>query len=98
MPFRPGSDLSSISALGKRRWSAAAGAGLAAGMALLLTALPAQADSLFTDGERAGLISFWNAPGRLAVALPPEAAQGGPWQVRLTPEASRWFQAYQKAT
>ncbi|MES2459631.1 MAG: hypothetical protein V4671_03550 [Armatimonadota bacterium] len=52
---------------------------------------------LFTDAERASLVAFWNAPGRLEIAAPPDAASNGPWQVRLTPEGSAWLHGYQKA-
>ena len=49
-------------------------------------------------GGRAGEDrSDWNEPGRYTVSAPPEAAKSGPWQVRLTPEASAWFLAYQRA-
>jgi hypothetical protein len=58
--------------------------------------IPAQ--TLFSGAERAKLVEFWNAPGRYKATAPPEAATTGPWQVRLTPEGSLWFHAYQQAT
>jgi hypothetical protein len=51
----------------------------------------------FTDEERAAIVAYWNVPGRYAIGAPPEAATRGPWTVRLTPDASRWFWAYQRA-
>ena len=52
---------------------------------------------LFTDAERAALVTFWNAPGRQEIGTPPDAAKTGPWQVRLTPEGSAWLLGYQRA-
>lgn len=51
----------------------------------------------FSDTERAAVQAYWSAPGRYSVTAPPTAAQTGPWVVRLTPEASRWFLSYQIA-
>lgn len=53
--------------------------------------------SMFSADERAAVVAYWTAPGRYAIGAPPEAAVKGPWQVRLTPDASRWFWAYQRA-
>lgn len=64
---------------------------------LSLACLPVSALPLFTDDERSTLLTFWNAPGRYSVALPPDAAQKGAWQVRLTPEGSAWLLKYQIA-
>jgi hypothetical protein len=64
-------------------------------LALVCIGVSAQAEPVFSAAERAKLVSFWNAPGRYRVSLPPEAAKTGPWQVRLTPEASLWFHKYQ---
>ncbi|MBM3459833.1 MAG: hypothetical protein FJX77_15035, partial [Armatimonadetes bacterium] len=52
---------------------------------------------LFTPAERARVVAFWSEPGRYQSALPLAAGPNGPWQVRLTPEGSRWFLAYQRA-
>ncbi|HEY3268368.1 MAG TPA: hypothetical protein VGM37_15725 [Armatimonadota bacterium] len=51
----------------------------------------------FTDDERKAIVALWGEPGRYRIAAPPRAAAEGPWAVRLTPEASQWFLAYQKA-
>ncbi|MGC8669126.1 MAG: hypothetical protein ACP5VE_13515 [Chthonomonadales bacterium] len=48
----------------------------------------------FTDEERARIVAYWNEPGRYQVSAP---GDGGPWTVRLTPEASVWFLAYNRA-
>src|SRR5438067_3654928 len=64
---------------------------------LLLLPAPGHCASLFSDEERARIAQYWNAPGRYRSTAPPEAAQNGPWVVRLTPEGSKWFLAYQKA-
>lgn len=64
---------------------------------LLAISLPAGAQSLFTDAEQAKVLTYWNAPGRVKVGAPPEAANGSVWQVRLTAEGSRWFWNYQRA-
>lgn len=60
--------------------------------ALCVGARPAP---LFSNDERTKLVAFWNAPGRYAHGMPVDPAN--PWQVRLTPEGSAWFLAYQKA-
>lgn len=48
----------------------------------------------FTDEERGRIVAYWNEPGRYTVAAP-----GGRevWVVRLTPDASAWFLAYNRA-
>lgn len=45
---------------------------------------------LFTPAERAALVAFWTAPGRMTVAP-------CPWCVRLTVPGSLWFWKYQMA-
>lgn len=52
---------------------------------------------LYSEKERAAIVSYWNAPGRYAVSLVKEANQAGPYEVRLSAEGSKWFYAYQKA-
>ena len=64
---------------------------------LLVTTSASWAEGLFTAEERTRLVTFWNAPGRCRVGLPPDAAQRGPWQVRLTPDGSAWLLKYQIA-
>src|SRR5207248_5389820 len=74
--------------------------GVARVVAVLLVAawtLPARAAPMFSDAERTRLVAFWNAPGRYVIGAPADAARSGPWQVRLTPEASRWFWTLQRA-
>ncbi len=53
---------------------------------------------VFTDQERSDLVTYWNAPGRYTIGAPVASGLTGPWQVRLTPEGSLWFHAYQRAT
>ncbi len=48
------------------------------------------APPLFTDAERAALVAFWNAPGRMQIHLDTP-------RVVLTPAASQWFYAYNRA-
>lgn len=57
----------------------------------------AQGQSVFTETERALIVAYWNAPDRFRESLPPEALKTGPFQMRLTPDGSRWLLAYQKA-
>lgn len=57
---------------------------------------PAQ-QPIFMPEERAAIVSYWSVPGRYTMGLPPTALKNGPWQVRLTPDGSRWFWAYQRA-
>ena len=66
--------------------------------ALLLCSMNASAQNLFSEVERKKVVDFWKAPDRYVIALPAEAAQKGPWQVRLTPEGSVWLLKYQIAT
>src|SRR5438552_1435530 len=68
---------------------------LATGICLLLSG--ARTETVFTDLERAKITAYWNEPGRYTVSASDEAPTIGPWQVRLTPEASVWFLSYQKA-
>ena len=56
--------------------------------------LPIQ--TTFSDAERAGIVSYWGAPGRYTVSIP-DRNFGAPWQVRLTPEGSIWLHRYQQA-
>ncbi len=72
-------------------------AGTAAIFCLALLGGQVRAASLFTDEERARIVAFWNEPGRFQSTLPLYPPGDGPWQVRLTPEGSRWFLAYQRA-
>jgi hypothetical protein len=68
---------------------------------LLAVAMPSQrcgaqkASTVFTDNERANLVTFWSSPGRLTQAVPSDAQTKGIWQVRLTPEGSAWLFKYQ---
>lgn len=52
---------------------------------------------LWTDAERADIVSFWNQPGRLTVTAPDAAALSGPWVSRLTPDGSTWLLVYTRA-
>lgn len=61
-----------------------------------LAANPAPAAPLFSDAERARLITYWNAPGRYETGPRPEARQSGVFIVRLTPEASKWFWSFNR--
>jgi len=68
------------------------------GGALVHNTQAAQPLPLFTETERKALVEFWNAPGRYTVEVAPVApGKPGPWTVRLTPEGSTWFLAYQRA-
>ncbi len=69
---------------------------LAGGVAGQTPTVP-PAPPVYTDAERARIVAFWNAPGRMTTGLPPDAAKTGLWQVRLTPPASLWFWNYQNA-
>jgi hypothetical protein len=70
---------------------------LAAALTVLLSALITQPTPLFTDAERATLISYWSSPGRYSKSLPQDAVTKGVWQIRLTPEGSKWLLKYQNA-
>lgn len=63
----------------------------------LMALLPSAHAGLFSAAERADAVRFWNGPGRYSVQARPEVARSGPWVVRLTPAASRWFMAYNRA-
>ena len=67
-------------------------------LTLVAVTLPACAAASFTDDDRARLVTYWNAPGRYVVSLPPASpTRSGPWQAHLTPEASKWFLRYRTA-
>lgn len=71
---------------------------LAFSAALLLgPVLGAQAANVFTDEERARIVTFWNAPGRYQIRPLEGVEKKGLWQVRLTPDGSLWFWKYQNA-
>lgn len=53
---------------------------------------------MFTPQERAQIVAYWQVPGRLSYTAPPTALKTGPFQVRLTPEGSKWLLKYQIAT
>jgi hypothetical protein len=57
------------------------------------------ATPVFSPDERARIVAYWSAPGRYVATAPLDAlaSNGGPWQVRLTPDGSAWFLAYQRA-
>lgn len=65
-------------------------------IALAALALQAPDTPLFTETERAAIVSFWSQPGLYTVSAPPEVATRGPWDVRLTPDGSRWLWGYQR--
>lgn len=66
-------------------------------IALAGLALQAPAAPLFTEPERAAIVAYWSQPGIYAVSAPPEATTRGPWDVRLTPDGSRWLWTYQRS-
>jgi hypothetical protein len=69
-----------------------------AGGVLIHKTQAAQQQPLFTEAERKTLVSYWNAPSRYTVEVAPAApGKPGPWAVRLTPEGSAWFLAYQRS-
>lgn len=61
-------------------------------------AVPAACAPMFTDAERATIAAFWNQPGRYRMSAGDGTVSSGPWDVRLTPGASRWLRAYRGAT
>lgn len=50
----------------------------------------------FSDDDRRRIMRYWQNPDRYVVALPADAFQKGPWQVRLTVAGSKWFYGYVK--
>lgn len=63
----------------------------------LLSGASGRAEPLFSAQERTQIVRYWGAPERYRIGLPEDSARNGVWQVRLTPEASIWFLAYQRA-
>ncbi len=51
---------------------------------------------MFSETERASSIEYWNAPGRYETGPRPDAKNSGVFVVRLTPEASVWFNAFNR--
>ena len=51
----------------------------------------------FSEQERSAITAFWAEPERYTVGPPKNVAQLGSWQVRLTPEGSRWLWKYDRA-
>jgi len=64
---------------------------------LVLGGAAFSAGGQFSDEERARIVQFWNEPGRYSVSAPPDAAQRGPWTVRLSVAASQWLWNYDRA-
>lgn len=55
------------------------------------------APALFSDAERAQNVAFWNAPNRYEIGARQGTRSSGVFVVRLTPEASIWFKAFNRA-
>ncbi|MCC6484716.1 MAG: hypothetical protein IT209_07720 [Armatimonadetes bacterium] len=66
-------------------------------VALTILCLTPAATEVFRQSERASIVDYWTAPGRYVMSSPNGAEENGPWEVRLTPEASRWFHTYRGA-
>ena len=66
----------------------------------LLSGLSARsrAAGVFTDEERARLVTFWTAGDRYKIQAPDGVDKKGLWQVRLSTDGSLWFWKYQAAT
>lgn len=56
-----------------------------------------EAQGMFSAEERTAIVAYWSTQARYTLGLPASALAQGVWQVRLTPDASRWFWAYQRA-
>jgi hypothetical protein len=68
---------------------------IALGAALAVLAAYCPAQSLFDGKERHGIKKTLESDVRMDVGLPPYGKQRGAWQVRLTPEGSKWLYNYQ---
>lgn len=55
-----------------------------------------EAPPLFSPTERDAILKNWNTPGRYEIATIPLPKSKGPFVVRLTPEASKWFFDYNR--
>ncbi len=63
---------------------------------IALMAQTLAAPPIFSDAQRARLVALWNAPGRYEIGPRPDAQKSGAYVVRLTPDASRWFNAFNR--
>jgi hypothetical protein len=54
------------------------------------------AAAIFSTTERTRIVQFWNEPGRYDIGVRVDAQGSGPFVVRLTPEASIWFHAFNR--
>ncbi len=70
---------------------------LLAALAACISPIAAQAQGVFSLGERAKIVSYWTEPGRYKIRVPDDVKKTGLWQVRLTPDGSLWFGKYQNA-
>lgn len=52
---------------------------------------------LFTPNERDAVLSYWKNSANYTVSVPADAIRNGLWQVRLTPQGSKWLWDYDKA-
>lgn len=62
----------------------------------LLGATPSRA-VMFSSSEREAVLDYWEDPSRYQVSMPGDASRSGRWQVRLTPEGSKWLWDFNKA-
>ncbi|MGC4046142.1 MAG: hypothetical protein QM758_20320 [Armatimonas sp.] len=67
-----------------------------AGVVLVNRGQAQQRPALFSDKERAAIVTYWSAPGRYSMGLTPDIVGKGPWVVRQTAEGSEWLLRYQR--
>lgn len=52
---------------------------------------------LFSTEERGAILSYWKKSAKYNVTVPADATRNGLWQVRLTPQGSKWLWDYDRA-
>lgn len=53
--------------------------------------------AMFSEADRQAVLDYWESPERYQVNMAPDAQSNGRWQVRLTPEGSRWIWDFNRA-
>jgi hypothetical protein len=71
-------------------------ASTAAGVVLVTRGQAQERVRLFTDKERADVMTYWSASERYTQGVTPEILSKGPWVVRQTADGSEWLLRYQR--
>ncbi len=72
-------------------------------LGIVLTSLPVlvnptqDSKPLFSESEKKSVLEYWRSSAKYSVSVPTDFDKNGLWQVRLTPQGSKWLWDYDKA-